>query len=56
VNSTDVLLNVASAAHLFHATDGSAFAYLVLDGHRETWPVRSKRFRACLRQQYYERT
>ena len=27
-----------------------------IDGHRETWPLRSKRFRAWLRQQYYERT
>ena len=28
----------------------------MIDGHRETWPLRSKRFRAWLRQQYYERT
>jgi hypothetical protein len=28
----------------------------VIDGHRETWPIRSERFRAWLRQQYYERT
>ena len=54
--STDILLNVATAAQLFHATDGTPFADLVIDGHRETWPVRSKRFRAWLRQQYYERT
>ena len=32
------------------------FADLMIDGHRETWPLRSKRFRAWLRQQYYERT
>ena len=29
---------------------------LIIDGHRETWPLRSKRFGAWLRQQYYERT
>jgi hypothetical protein len=34
----------------------SAGADLIIDGHRETWPLRSKRFRAWLRQQYYERT
>jgi len=56
VSSTDILLNVATAARLFHATDGTPFADLVMDDHRETWPVRSKRFRAWLRQQYYERT
>ena len=56
VSSADVLLNLASAARLFHAADGTAFADLVIDGHRETWPLRGKRFRAWLRQQYYERT
>ena len=56
MNSTDVLLNVATAARLFHASDGTGFADLIIDGHRETWPLRSKRFQAWLRQQYYERT
>jgi hypothetical protein len=56
VSSTDVLLNVATAARLFHASDGTGFADLIIDGHRETWPLRSKRFQAWLRQQYYERT
>jgi hypothetical protein len=55
VSSTDVLLNVATAARLFHASDGTGFADLIIDGHRETWPLRSRRFRAWLRQQYYER-
>jgi hypothetical protein len=56
VSSTDVLLNVASAARLFHASDGTGFADLIIDGHRETWPLRGKRFGGSLRQQYYERT
>jgi hypothetical protein len=56
VNCTDALLNVATAARLFHASDGTGFADLIIDGHRETWPLRSKRFGAWLRQQYYERT
>jgi hypothetical protein len=56
VSSTDVLLNVATAARLFHASDGTGFADLTIDGHRETWPLRSKRFGAWLRQKYYERT
>jgi hypothetical protein len=46
--STDVLLNVASAAGLFHTRDGAAFADLIVDGHRETWPLRTKRFHAWL--------
>jgi hypothetical protein len=56
VSSTDVLLNVATRARLFHASDGTGFADLIVDGHRESWPLRSKRFQAWLRQQYYERT
>jgi hypothetical protein len=56
VSCTDVLLNVASAARLFHTSDGAGFADLIIDGHRETWPLRGKRFQAWLRQQYYERT
>ena len=56
MTSTDVLLDVATAARLFHASDGTGFADLIIDGHRETWPLRSKRFQAWLRQQYYERT
>jgi hypothetical protein len=56
VSATDVLLNVATAALLFHASDGTGFADLIIDGHRETWPLRSKRFQTWLRQHYYERT
>ena len=56
MSSTDVLLNVATAARRFHASDGTGFADLIIDGHRETWPLRGKRFQAWLRQQYYERT
>jgi hypothetical protein len=41
VSSTDVLLNVATAARLFHASDGTGFADLIIDGHRETWPRRA---------------
>lgn len=52
----DALLKVASAAALFHTCDGTPFADLMIDGHRETWPLRSKRFSSWLRQQYFERT
>jgi hypothetical protein len=56
VSSTDVLLNIATAAQFFHTSDGTGLADLIIDGHRETWPLRSKRFQAWLRQHYYERT
>jgi hypothetical protein len=41
---------------LFHDPDGTAFADLAIDGHRETWPIRSKQFRHWLRRRYYEET
>jgi hypothetical protein len=56
VSSTDVLLSIATAARLFHSSDGTGFADLIIDGHRETWSLRSKRFQGWLRQHYYERT
>jgi hypothetical protein len=56
VSSTDVLLSIATSARLFHESDGTGFADVITDGHRETWPLRSKRFQAWLRQNYYERT
>jgi hypothetical protein len=56
VTGAEVLLDIASAAGLFHTADGTAYADLPIDGHRETWPIRSKRFRGWLRQHYYERT
>src|SRR5262249_50610169 len=41
---------------LFHTPNGIAFADLLTDGHRETWPIRSKRFRTWLRRCYYYAT
>jgi hypothetical protein len=46
VSSTDVLLNIATAPRLFHASNRTGFADFIIDGHRETWPLRSKRFDA----------
>jgi hypothetical protein len=45
VSSADAILKIGTAAQFFHASDGTGFADLRIDGHRETWPVRSKRFR-----------
>src|SRR5262249_24855911 len=41
---------------LFHTASGVAFADFVIDGHRETCPIRSKRFRTWLRRCYYQAT
>src|SRR5262245_24486786 len=44
------------AASLFHDPNGTPFADLAIDGHRETWPIRSRQFRHWLRRRYYEET
>ena len=41
---------------LFHTATGTAYADLVIDGHRETWPIRSTRFRDMVAARYYEAT
>jgi hypothetical protein len=39
---------------LFHDPSGTAFADLTIEGHRETWPIRSRQFRHWLRRRYYK--
>jgi hypothetical protein len=41
---------------LFHTAAGTAFTDITVDGHRETWPIRNKRFRGWLRRRYYQAT
>ena len=41
---------------MFHNPSGVAFADLITEGHRETWPIRSKRFRSWVRRCYYRAT
>jgi hypothetical protein len=43
-------------ASLFHDPNGTAFADLEIDAHRETWPIRSRQLRHWLRRRYYEET
>jgi len=52
----DTLIGLAAEAELFHAPDGTGFADLVINGHRETWPIRSGGFRDWLTRRYYEDT
>ena len=49
----DILISLAADADLFHTPDGTAYADLQINGHRETWPIRKKGFRHWLARQYY---
>jgi hypothetical protein len=51
-----MLTNLTVATELFHAPDATAFADIMIEGHREMWPIRSSRFRLWLRRKYYEAT
>jgi hypothetical protein len=53
---TDVLVQLGSTLELFHTPAGTGFADVLIDGHRETWAVRSKRLRDWLRRRHYEAT
>ena len=52
----EILINIAEAAELFHTPDRVGFADLNIDGHRETWPIRSKGFKHWLAYLYFEQT
>jgi hypothetical protein len=56
VATADMLSDIAQCEELFHTASGTAFADIIIAGHRETWPIRSKRFRAFLRRSYYQAT
>ena len=55
-SQADILIELAQTAELFHAPDGTAFADLDVNGHRETWPIRSHGFKLWLARRYYEET
>jgi hypothetical protein len=49
------LVDLAMGAGLFHTPSGEPFATFPVGDHRETWPLRSRRFKAWLSKKYYER-
>ena len=51
-----MLIDIARPEDLFRTAVGTAFADIMIEGHRETWPIRSKRFRAFLRRCHYRAT
>src|SRR5262245_23979183 len=52
----DILIGLAQSADLFRSPDGIGFADLDINGHRETWPIRSKGFRRWLARRFYDAT
>src|SRR5215471_1684637 len=52
----DILIGLAQSAELFHSADGTGFADLDINGHRETWPIRAKGFGRWLARRFFEAT
>jgi hypothetical protein len=52
----DILIELTQSIGLFHTPDGTGFADLDINGHRETWPIRGKGFRRWLSRRFFEMT
>jgi hypothetical protein len=52
----DILVELAQTAELFHSPDGTGFADVDVNGHRETWRIRSNGFRRWLARCFFEKT
>lgn len=50
-----ILIDLAKGAELFHSADGTCFADVDINGHRETWKVRSKGFKRWIARGFYEK-
>jgi hypothetical protein len=53
---SDMLNDLRLCEELFHTPGGVAYADLMTNGHRETWPIRSKSFQSWVRRCYYRAT
>lgn len=53
-SQADVLVELAAEAELFRSPDGTAFADVVVEGHRQTWPLRGRGFRHWLTRRFYD--
>jgi hypothetical protein len=55
-SQSDILIELALSAELFHTPDSTGFADLDINDHRETWPIRAKGFRRWLARSFFEAT
>ncbi len=53
LNVTQALVRLGSEAELFHDPEGESYATIEVDGHRETWSMRSRGFRNWIRYRYH---
>jgi len=52
--TTLTALAMGAGVELFHSPEGEAYATIEVEGHRETWPLKTKGFRRWLARLFYE--
>jgi hypothetical protein len=52
---SQLLVECAAGAELFHTPDGESFGSLPVGDHREIWPVRSKKCRQWIARKFYQK-
>ncbi len=52
----DIMIDLAQSAELFHTPDSTGYADIDVNGHRETWQIRSRGFRRWLARAFFEET
>jgi Bifunctional DNA primase/polymerase, N-terminal len=52
-SQSQILVSIALASDVFRTPDGEAYASVRVNGHTETWPVRSKGFKDWLMHSFY---
>lgn len=54
----EILIEIATSEEisLYRSPDGTGYADVEVNDHRETWPLKSTGFRRFLRRRYYEKT
>lgn len=55
-SKSDILIELTQEAELLHAPDGAGYADVIVNGHRETLPIRSRSFHRWLTRRLYEST
>ena len=52
----DILVDILDGAELYHTPDGTPYADIEVNDHRETWPIRSRAFKDWLGRAFYLET
>lgn len=53
LTQAQILIQMAQGVELFHTPGGEEYASVLIGGHLETWPIKSKRFRQWLLRRFY---